>query len=205
MQRHPLLWCLILGLLLLMPPLRPWLESTMWSHMLLHIPAFVLLGWWAAHTLVVRHPRVVEALRPLRWGMLITAMFSLGIWMIPRLMDLAAEQLWVDVIKALSLSLTGGLFLHLAWRHTGAVLRGLIHVEAIATLLRLGWIYAESPARLCNRYGLNDQASLGTALLWIGALYATTMAWRALHGPHQSRGDLSQAHTHTHAHVHTHH
>lgn len=168
---------------LVLPPIREWLESTMSAHMLLHIPALVLVGWGLGARLAKLHPQMMTALLPFRWALLLCAIFTLGIWMIPRLLDLAAENFFVDLIKATTLTITGGLSLNLGWRNTGPVVRGLIHIEAMASLLRLGWVYAESPARLCTSYGLNDQYWLGNALLIAGGLYAATMSWRALNGP----------------------
>ncbi len=172
----------VLWLTVVLPPMRGWFESTMSAHMLLHIPALVLIGWGAGARLDKCCPRMTAALRPFRWALLFGAISTLGIWMIPRLLDLAAESFFVDLVKAVTLTLTGGLSLNLGWRNTGPVARGLIHIEAMASLIRLGWIYAESPARLCTRYGLNDQYWLGNALLVAGGLYAATMAWRALSG-----------------------
>lgn len=175
-----------LWLMLVSAPMRGWLESTMSAHMLLNIPAFVLIGWGAGVRLEMLYPQLIATLRPFRWALLLCTIFTLGIWMIPRLLDSAAESLLVDLVKASTLTIAGGLSLNFGWRNTGPVVRGLIHIEAMASLVRLGWVYAESPARLCTSYGLDDQYVLGYALLLVGGLYAFSMAWRALNGPASS-------------------
>jgi hypothetical protein len=152
------------------------------AHMLVQIPALVFLGWCLGLRLELMHPHWMKRLHPFRWALLLCAMFALGLWMVPRLLDLAVENFAVDIIKAVTLTFGAGLALRLGWRNTGPVVRGLLHVEAMASLLRLGWVYAESPARLCTTYGLKDQYWLGNVLILAGALYAVTMAWRALNG-----------------------
>lgn len=132
----------------------------------------------------MRHyPQLAAPLRPLRWSLLICSAFTLGIWMIPRLLDLAAGSFLADLVKATTLTFAGGLPLKLGWINAGPVLRGLIHIEVMASLVRLGWIYAESPARLCTSYGLADQYWLGASLITVGGGYAVITAWRALNGP----------------------
>lgn len=166
----------------MLPPLRNWLESSMPWHMLVHIPLYVLLGGWLSHRAWQRWPHAMAHLAPLRLALLVLAITTLALWMIPRMLDLAVEHLWVDGLKALSLALFGGAALGTAWRHLGPVARGLLHVEALASLLRLGWLYLESPVRLCSRYGLSDQQTLGRLLLALGAGYALWLAWQGLCG-----------------------
>jgi hypothetical protein len=167
---------------LLLPPVRTVLEGTMSAHMLIHIPAFVLIGWGFAAHLAERWPSLLGQLRRYRWALLVSSLITIGIWMIPRLLDRAAESMWMDAAKALSLTVTG-VALYWGWKNTGPVVRGLVHVEAMASLLRLGWIYLESPSRLCTSYGLLDQYRLGNALLIAGGCYAAWMARQALLGP----------------------
>lgn len=164
----------------MLPPLRNLLESSMQWHMLVHIPLYVLLGVWLSHRAWKRWPQALARLAPLRLALLVLAITTLALWMIPRLLDLAVEQFWVDGLKALSLVLFGGAALSTAWHHLGPVARGLLHVEALASLLRLGWLYLDSPVRLCSRYALADQQTLGRLLLALGAGYALWLAWLAL-------------------------
>jgi hypothetical protein len=182
----PLIALLLCWCVLVLPPMRRVVESTMATHMLVQIPALVLVGGGFASALLTRWPQALHKLKPFRWALLVSAGSTLAIWMIPRLLDLAVERPAVDLAKALTLSLAGGLPLHLAWRNIGPVVRGLIHVEALASLWRLGWVYLESPARLCARYGLADQYRLGHMLLAIGACYALWLAWHALRGAPQN-------------------
>ncbi|MBX3604825.1 MAG: hypothetical protein KF788_06125 [Piscinibacter sp.] len=168
------------ALLVALPPLSSLLEATMTGHMLLQIPLLVVCGWVLGNRLLDLPSARLRALSPLRWALLVVAAATLGVWMIPRLLDLAVASAGVDLAKALTLALAGGLPLRLAWAGLGPVARGIVHVEALASLWRLAWIYLDSPARLCSQYGLADQQRLGRLLLQAGALYALWLAWRAL-------------------------
>lgn len=172
----------VAGLLIVLPPLGALLESTMTTHMLIQIPLLVLCGWALGGHVEDWHRKRLTALPAFRWALLVAAATTFGVWMIPRLLDLAVESAGVDVLKALSLSLAGGLPLRVAWSHLGPVARGVVHVEALASLWRLGWIYLDTPSRLCTQYGLVDQQRLGGLLLQFGAMYAVWLAWRALIG-----------------------
>jgi hypothetical protein len=115
-----------------------------------------------------------------RWPLLLLALGTLMVWMIPRLLDLAVESAAVDAAKLVSLLFLGGVPLGLAWSALGPVVRAILHVEALASLWRLGWLYLESPTRLCTRYALDDQTRLGGILLMLGAGYATWLLLCAL-------------------------
>lgn len=174
----PLLAALLIGL----PPLGPWLKSSMLTHMLIQIPAFVVCGHAAGRRLRRRHPQLALRSHLYRWPLLLCAAFTLMAWMLPRLLDLAVESPAVDGAKLLSLTLLAGMPLGLAWSCFGPVVRALVHVEALATLWRLGWLYIDSPARLCTQYGLDDQNRLGLWMLGLGAVYALWLAVKALSG-----------------------
>lgn len=172
-------WLLVAAVLLWLPPLGGWLKGSMALHMLVQISGFVLLGALLARRWL-RVPAVASFAAVYRWPLLLTAVTTLAVWMIPRLLDLAVQSVWIDAAKAASLVVLGGAPFALAWSRLGPVLRALGHVEALATLWRLAWIYLESPSRLCVQYGLEDQFLLGRALVVIGAIYAGWLAARAL-------------------------
>lgn len=180
------------GLLVALPPMSGALESTMTMHMLVQIPCLVLSGCILGTHLASRYQWSMAALRRFRWALLTLSTGTFAVWMIPRLLDLAVQSGWIDLTKIASLVLLGGLPLRLAWLHFGPVARGLLHVEALASLWRFGWIYLDSPSRLCSQYALDDQRRLGGLLLLAGAMYAIWLAWRAL-GPVDTRHFSPQA------------
>jgi hypothetical protein len=154
----------------------------MTTHMLVQIPLLTTCGWHLGGRLAGRHPAALGALSRFRWALLVVAFATLAVWMIPRLLDLAVQSVQISLAKGLSLVLLGGLPLRLAWLHLGPVARGIVHLEALATFWRIGWIYLDSPSRLCTQYGLDDQQRLGGLVLQAGAMYAVWLVWLAMNG-----------------------
>ncbi|MFG6447009.1 hypothetical protein ACG0Z6_01995 [Roseateles sp. BYS180W] len=172
-QRRALV-CALLACLLSLSPVRELLLARMSTHMGLQIPALVALGW------LMRSALPLQRLYRWRLGLLLLALGTLTVWMLPRLLDLAVQDRAVDLSKSASLVLLAGLPLGCAWAHLGFVWRAALHLEALATLWRLGWLYLDSPVRLCSNYGWSDQQTLGRGLLMAGVVYATWLAWQAL-------------------------
>ncbi|TDX99629.1 hypothetical protein [Thiohalophilus thiocyanatoxydans] len=171
---------LALGLLLALLISRPWLEAGMAWHMGVQIPLLVVVG-----ALLAGHWRArlsPPGIRRYRATLLLFALFTLALWMLPRLLDAALHQLPVELAKWFSLPLAGAA-LRLAWPHLPVILRGVLHLEAIATLLRLGWLYLQAPERYCVSYGIGDQQSLGYLLVIYGALYGGLLAIKILFLP----------------------
>lgn len=172
----------VLWLVLVLPPVRHALESTMTLQMLVQMPLFALAGWWLA-ALVPQ--RVSEALNA--WnrsgvsGLLLAAMTAL-VWMLPRALDAALDTPWVAVAKYASVSVLIGAPLALSWPLAGFVARGVFLMETVAMTFRVGWLYLVSPERLCSNYLLDDQQLLGRSLIAIGVLLCLVLAWKLMWG-----------------------
>lgn len=164
----------ILWLILSFSFIATWLESDIRLHMLVQIPALVLVG----HQLSFSHyiqDVFAKAVDPTGQASVILAVLFALFWMIPKSLDQALNnELW-EILKYLSLPLLIGLPLGIGWHKVGVIFQGVIIIEFLAMLLRLGWLYSDSPIRLCSSYGLEQQQSLGTLLLLI-ALYIS-MYW----------------------------
>ena len=180
----------MLWLLLLAPPLRVWLESSMMLHMLVQLPLLFLVGfcwgwaWRRAPESTFPGRALATLMRANRWGAtgLIVAAFTLTLWMFPRLLDSARLDFNVDLAKFVTVSMLGGLAVTVSWRATPAIVRAVIHLEVIATFLRFGWGYLATEERLCLVYLLGDQQRTGWGLLVLGAIYAVVVVWRPLFG-----------------------
>jgi hypothetical protein len=86
----------------------------------------------------------------------------------------------------LSVLLLIGLPLALAWPRMSFIVEGVLLIECIATLFRLGWLCLVWPHRLCNLYLLGDQQRLGQLLLLIGTvlfLACVEVRWGRLDAP----------------------
>lgn len=149
------------------------------THMAVQLPLLLIVGGYAMVMLQQSYPRLTKTARRYRSPLLLLALFTLAIWMLPYLLDLALHRAEVEIIKWLSLPLAG-MALVMSWQHLPVVLRGVLHVEAIATLLRLGWLYLIAPERYCVNYLIGDQVLLGYLLLCYGMLYALYLGYKVM-------------------------
>lgn len=183
------LW-LVLGV----PPLRGWLESSMASHMLLQLPLLAAIGYALGWAWLQSRPGDATA-RALRTAQsfnaggvtgILAASFVMVLWMLPRCLDLARLDIEVDALKFLSVPLAG-LAVALSWPRLPVIARAVVHLEVIATLLRFGWGYMASEERLCLAYLAEDQQLTGILLIYLGAAWAAAVAWRPLFGLPRAR------------------
>ena len=177
------------SLVLASPPARGWLESSMSAQMLLQLPLLAAIGVCSASAI----PAAVRGAlaRWDRWGisgLLLASMTSL-VWMLPRALDAAVDDVGVAAAKYATVPLLIGLPLALSWGRAGFVLRGVFLAETIATCFRLGWLYRVSPERLCSNYLLDDQQRLGDWLMLIGAVLFLALMGKLLLGRFDFRTD----------------
>jgi hypothetical protein len=176
-------------LLLALPAARAALESSMALHMLVQVPLLASIGFvlgkaWMARSSAAA-TRALATFQSCNAGGatgLIAASFVMVLWMLPRCLDLARLDVTTDAIKFVSVA-AAGLLVALSWPRLPRIARAVVHLEVIATLLRFGWGYVAAEERLCLAYLAGDQQRTGELLLWAGALYALTVAWRPLFGP----------------------
>lgn len=182
---------------LLTPPMRSWLESSMMLHMLVQLPLLFVIGfcwgwaWRQAPTKTATGRALSVVTRANRWGAtgLIVAAFTLTLWMLPRLLDSARLDFNFDLAKFLTVSALGGLAVSVSWHATPAIVRAVVHLEVIATFLRFGWGYLATEDRLCLVYLFGDQQRTGRALLVLAAIYALVVVWRPLFGGLRIKAD----------------
>lgn len=160
--------------LLALPAARHWLEASMTRHMLVQFPLLALAGFGLAASLP---PRWVEHLN--RWNGhgvtgLLAAALLLALLMIPRLLDLALVDAWVELAKFLAL-LVCGAAVQLSWQPAGLLVQGFFLGNVLPMTVVVGYLFESSPVRLCNAYLLGDQERLGQGLVWIAA--AVALAW----------------------------
>ena len=141
-------------------PISTWLESDIRLHMLVQLPALVLLGYFLCKQLVPNWTVNSTSKQP-GAASVVLALFVTIYWMIPKSLDAALTYEIHSYIKYLSIPLLIGVPLALGWHQVGSIFRGFVIIELIAMLLRLGWLYRDSPIRLCSNYGLYEQNSLG--------------------------------------------
>ncbi|MFC5496974.1 hypothetical protein ACFPOE_05470 [Caenimonas terrae] len=162
--------------LLAAPASRQLLESGMTVQMLVQYPLLAGCGALLAGALPAGW-----RIRIARWnalgisGLLATALV-LGLLMIPRLLDLALLDGRVELAKWLALVLCGAA-LRLSWRPAGLLVQGFFLGNVLPMTAVAGYLYQDSPLRLCNAYLLDDQLRLGQALVAI--CVALALGWLA--------------------------
>ncbi|MGH8820036.1 MAG: hypothetical protein ACREWJ_01930, partial [Rhodoferax sp.] len=114
-------------------------------------------------------------------GLLLASLASM-VWMLPLAMDAALDDPRVALAKFLSVPLLIGAPIALSWPRAGFVVRGVVLLELIATVFRLGWLYLISPVRLCSNYLLDDQQRLGRVLLVVGLVIVLVLVWKLMWG-----------------------
>jgi hypothetical protein len=174
-------------------PARAWLESSMMLHMGVQLPLLAAIGFWLGRQWLSGGgsiaARVLATLQAFNAGGitgLVGASFAMVLWMLPRCLDLARLDPAVDALKLVSVP-AAGMAIALSWPRLPRIARAVVHMEAIATLLRFGWGYLAAEERLCLAYLAGDQQRAGELLLWAGALYAVALAWRPMFGAGGSR------------------
>ena len=164
--------CLLFGVILALvlcitiSPISLWLEATMVRHVLVQLPLLILIGVCLAEFLP---KQLVRGIGVINYGGIfgcICISYVFLFWMIPRWLDASLTEDWVAWIKYLSL-ICGGTLLRLSWPKANFITRGVLKIEFLAMLFRLGWLYIISPERLCNSYLLNDQLWLGRGFIVI--------------------------------------
>ena len=184
---HALVAMAGLWLLLGMPYLRAWLESSMALHMLVQLPLLALVGYCSGRAWLRSSPAggagrtlgVVQSFNAGGVTGILAASFVMVLWMLPRLLDLARLDGLADGMKFISVPLAG-LAVALSWPRLPVIARAVVHLEVIATLVRFGWGYLAADQRLCLAYLAEEQQAVGELLLWLGGAYAVCVVWRPM-------------------------
>ncbi|MHB1122177.1 MAG: hypothetical protein ACYC0T_05570 [Ramlibacter sp.] len=164
------------ALLLLLPPARQALESSMTLHMLVLAPLLMLCGALIAGALPAGSRARLDAWNAYGIAGLFATAVVLALIMIPRLLDLAVTDWRIDAAKALALVACGGA-LRLSWRRAGALVQGFFLGNLLPMTAAAGRLYQDSPLRLCDAYLLDDQLRLGQLL--VARAVASGIAWFA--------------------------
>ena len=161
---------------LLLPALRHWLTASMWRHMVLQFPLWMLMG-----ALLVAGLSPAARAHLARWNAygisgLVGVAAVLAVLMVPRVLDLALVSPSLEAAKCGALLLTGAA-LRLSWRAAGLVVQGFFLGNVLPMTVVVGQLYIDSPLRLCNAYLLDDQERLGQWL--VAGSAALAIGWLA--------------------------
>ena len=175
---------LVLWLLIAVTPAGAFLERALVSHVMVELPLLILVGILAGLAL---RPRLHGILDTLSIPCILLASFTLAFWMLPRWLDASLNDGFIALMKYLSLPLLLGIPLALSWNSLHPVARGVVKIEFLAMLFRLGWICLVAPARLCNNYLLSEQQQLGYLLVVAGFACGALWLLQVFFAPANSR------------------
>ncbi len=159
---------------MLLPPVRRAAESGMTTHMLLQYPAVMLAGALLVGAVPSRWQRHWQRFNQLGIAGLLATALAMALLMVPRVLDLALVDPTIESGKLFAL-VASGAALALSWQRAGIVIQAFFLGNVLPMLAVVGTLYQDSPARLCNAYRLDDQQTLGTAL--VGVSIAILAAW----------------------------
>jgi len=167
---------------LALPPTRRVLEASMVAHMLVQIPLLVVAGALLASGIPANFRRALAAFNADGRPGILAAGFVSSYWMLPRALDAALSTPLAELAKFSSLPLLVGLPLALSWTRLGPIGRGFVLANLISMIAVVGWLYRESPVRLCSYYLTDQQVLLGNALLTLALLAGIGWTVRAFVG-----------------------
>lgn len=160
-------------LILWLWPVRITLESDMAVHMILQVPLLIGIGLFAAIAVRTHEPHWLAEADWLGIPGIVMVVFGTSFWMLPRALDGAVADPWVDSAKFLSLPLLVGLPLGLSWRRMPPLGRAFIWANFIPKLGAIGGLYLAAPTRLCAYYRLDQQAVAGWTLIILAVVLGT--------------------------------
>ncbi len=151
---------LLVVTLLALPAARAALELSMWRHMVLQAPLWMLAGALLAGALDQRARASVA-----RWNAdgttgLLYATLVLALLMVPRVLDLALVRPAIEAAKCAALVLAGAA-LRQSWRPAGLVVQGFFLGNVLPMTAVVGQLYIDSPIRVCNAYLLDGPGPAG--------------------------------------------
>ncbi len=156
-------------------PLRGALESDMALHMTVQLPLLIGVGFTLSTFLRPHEPHWLADADWLGIPGLLLVIFATSFWMLPRMLDLALADPWIDLAKFASLPLLAGLPLGLSSHRMPTLGRAFVAANFIPKLGSIGGLCLAAPTRLCAYYRFDQQASAGWAL--IGVATALGLIW----------------------------
>jgi hypothetical protein len=189
-------------LVLWLPVVRGALERDMAVHMAVQMPLLIALGVLFGAAARRHEPRWLAAADWLGIPGIVAVVLATSFWMLPRAMDQAISNPFVDLAKFLSLPLLVGVPLGVSWRRMPPLGRAFIWANFIPKLGAIGGLYLAAPTRLCSYYRLDQQQLAGWTLIAVAVALGLTwfvaafVGWtpgcaKSITGPRRAAPDLA--------------
>ena len=156
---------ILYGLLLILP-VKTYLESIMLLHMLLQLPLLILAGWFIGGILIRKSHTFFTTWNTDGVPGMILVVFITMYWMLPRVLDEAVTTYSIELFKFISLPLAG-LFLRDSWNKMQTLGKSFIFLNYLSMFALMAWLYIDSPIQICNNYLETQQKALGWGFLVI--------------------------------------
>ena len=164
----------VMLLLLAALGLRPWLETSMATHMLLQLPAIAVAGWLLGKRLGTRLLWCdVQGLSSLAIVMLVSAY-----WMVPRVLEASVGGALAETAKFASV-LLAGMLLRSGMARANCIVQIFFLGNWCAMTAIAGMLYQEQPRQLCKFYTVADLVIAGIGLVSLAC--AAALAWCVQH------------------------
>ncbi len=170
---------LTLVFVLAIPPVRDGFERTMAAHVAAQLAGLAVAGWFLGAALRRQVAGISRSINANGACGLATSLFAAAYWMLPRTLDEALSDTYIEAAKFLVVPLFVGFPLALSWPSISPVLRAFLKASLLSMLAVLGWFYTVAPERLCTSYLQGDQAFLGELLYLLAGGLA--LAWALPH------------------------
>jgi hypothetical protein len=158
----------ILYCILLIPPVRIYLESIMVVHMLVQLTLLIIAGWFLGKYLVNRFPKLFDMINSNGVPGIILVICITLYWMLPRAADEALTLLSVEIFKFISLPIVG-ILLADSWEKIKTLGRSFVFLNYLSMFGMMGWLYLDAPIQICNNYLISEQKALGIGYLIVTA------------------------------------
>lgn len=163
------------------PSGRHLLEASMWLHMLVQYPMVILSGALLGRAVPRGLARGLSTCNVMGLTGLAASMLFMSVLMIPRVLDLALTDAYVEVAKFAALLFVGAI-LESSWRQAGLVVQAFFLGGFLPMTIAVGTLYQDTPSRLCNAYRLEDQQDLGRHLVYLAVAVAAVWLIRTVRG-----------------------
>jgi hypothetical protein len=163
-----------LYILLLIPPIRSFMESVMVLHMLIQLPMLIVVGYLLGDLLMRKVPHVFSKGNENGVPGIILIFSITMYWMLPRALDEALTFPIHEVFKFISLPLVG-ILLADSWRKIKPLGQAFIYFNYLSMFALMAWLYLDSPIQICNNYLVVQQKVLGWGFLLITAFMVLYM------------------------------
>jgi hypothetical protein len=168
-MKKPFIIGSLILLMLLIPPIRVYMESIMIIHMLVQLPLLIIAGWFIGKFISSKFSKVLIVLNDNGVPGIILFVAITMFWMLPRTLDEALTFPMYEVFKFVSLTISG-ILLRDSWGKINALGRVFVFLNYLSMFALMGWLYLDSPIQICNNYLVDQQKVLGWGFIFITAV-----------------------------------